>query len=142
MSVKETLLLTLGAVFAVLVVASSIGLYLRLRLSAGSSSATIDNLNIRIKAWWWMIGLLGGALWLGKWAMILLFAFISFQCLREFVSLTYTRRGDHQALVWSFFIFLPLQYVLIAIDWYGLFSILIPVYALSLIHISEPTRPY
>lgn len=137
MAVKETLLLTLGAVIAVLVVASSIGLVLRLRLPAGAASATIDNLNTRIKAWWWMIGFLGGALWLGKGAMILLFAFISFQCLREFVSLTHTRRGDHQALVWSFFVFLPLQYVLIAIDWYGLFSILIPVYAFLLLPIWE-----
>jgi phosphatidate cytidylyltransferase len=65
--------------------------------------------------------------------------------LREFVSLTYTRRGDHHALQWSFFFFLPLQYYLITIDWYGLFSILIPVYAFLLLPIcaslgSDTTR--
>jgi phosphatidate cytidylyltransferase len=53
------------------------------------------------------------------------------------VSLTHTRRGDHRALIWSFFVFLPLQYYLIAIDWYGLFSILIPVYAFLLLPISS-----
>ena len=33
--------------------------------------------------------------------------------------------------------FLPLQYTLIAIDWYGLFAILIPVYAFLLLPISS-----
>jgi len=32
-------------------------------------------------------------------------------------------------LFWSFFVITPLQYVLVGIGWYGLFSILIPVYA-------------
>ena len=49
--------------------------------------------------------------------------------LREFVSLSYTRRGDHWALAMVFFFFLPLQYILVGIEWYGLYSILIPVYA-------------
>src|SRR5262249_5385891 len=43
--------------------------------------------------------------------------------------LTPTRRGDHWALVLSFFLVLPFQYFLIAIGWYGLYSIFIPVYA-------------
>lgn len=46
---------------------------------------------------------------------------------------------------WSFFFFLPFQYYLIAIDWYGLLSILIPVYAFLLLPIcaalgSDTTR--
>jgi phosphatidate cytidylyltransferase len=49
--------------------------------------------------------------------------------LREFITLTPTHRGDHRALFWIFFVFTPLQYVLIWKQWYGLFSILIPVYA-------------
>ena len=59
---------------------------------------------------------------------ILLFSLISFLALREFVTLAPTRPGDHRALFWSFFIVTPLQYYLIWIEWYGLFSILIPVY--------------
>ena len=61
--------------------------------------------------------------------MVVLFAFVSFLCLREFVSLTYTRRGDHWALALVFFVFLPLQFILVGDEWYGLYSILIPVYA-------------
>src|SRR5206468_870908 len=33
------------------------------------------------------------------------------------------------ALVWSFFLVIPLQYVLVGVQWYGFFSIMIPVYA-------------
>jgi len=58
-----------------------------------------------------------------------LFGLTSFLALREFITLTPTHRGDHRALFWAFFVVLPLQYYLIAIRWYGLFSILIPVYA-------------
>jgi len=36
--------------------------------------------------------------------------------------------GDHETLFWGFFVFLPLQYWLVGIQWYGLFAILIPVY--------------
>jgi phosphatidate cytidylyltransferase len=53
----------------------------------------------------------------------------SFLALREFITLTPTRRGDHRALFWIFFVFTPLQYLLLWWDWYGLFVILIPVYA-------------
>jgi len=40
-----------------------------------------------------------------------------------------TRRGDHRTLFWTFFIITPLQYFLIAIDWYGFVAILIPAFA-------------
>ena len=136
MTPNDTLATLFGCIFAVLVVASSIGAVLKFRLAPDAPSGTIDNLNARIKAWWWMIGLLAGALWIGKPGIIALFGFVSFQSLREYMSITYTRRGDHRALLWSFFFLLPLQYFLIAIDWYGLFSILIPVYGFLLLPIS------
>lgn len=133
----HTILATLfGGIFLVLSIASAVGAILKYKLSPGAPHKVIDNLNARIKAWWVMIALVGGALWIGKGGVIALFAFISFQSLREYVSITHTRRGDHRALLWSFFFFLPLQYYLIAIDWYGLFSILIPVYAFLLLPIS------
>jgi len=136
MSPEDTLIGVFAGVFALLSVASSVGAWLRWRLVPGAASASIDNLNARIRAWWVMIGLLALAFWAGRPGMILLFAFVSLQCLREFISLTHTRRGDHQALLWCFFVFLPGQYILVAIDWYGLFSILIPVYAFLLVPIA------
>jgi phosphatidate cytidylyltransferase len=136
MNPQETLLSVFAGVAVMLMLASCIGAALKFRLAPGQASTSIDNLNARIKAWWVMIGLLGLAFWFGPLGITLLFAFISFQCLREFISLTYTRRGDHHALVWCFFCFLPLQYFLIGINWYGLFSILIPVYAFLLLPIA------
>ncbi len=136
MNLNDTLIALFGGIFAVLILASTIGAVLKYRLEPEASHNVIDNLNARINAWWIMILLIGGAIWLGKAGVIALFAFISFQSLREFVSLTYTRRGDHRVLLWIFFFFLPLQYYLIAIGWYGLFSILIPVYAFLLLPIS------
>ena len=145
MNPTDTLVAVFGGIFAFLATASAIGAVLKYRLAPGAPHTVVDNLNTRIKAWWAMILLIGTAIWIGKGGLIALFAFVSFQCLREFVSLTYTRRGDHHALQWSFFFFLPLQYYLIAIDWYGLFSILIPVYAFLLLPIcaslgSDTTR--
>ena len=64
-------------------------------------------------------------------ATVVLFGLISFWALREFITLTPTRLGDHRTLFWVFFLFTPLQYVLVGmgVRQYGLFSVLIPVYA-------------
>jgi phosphatidate cytidylyltransferase len=76
-----------------------------------------------------MIGVIGLSFACGRNGVIVLFYLISFYALREFMSLAYTRRGDHHAIAVAFFIALPVQYFLIWIDWYGLYSIFIPVYA-------------
>ena len=49
----------------------------------------------------------GGALLAGRIAVILLFAFISFLALREFVTQTPVRRADNAALFLCFFLALP-----------------------------------
>ena len=135
MSPLNTLLMAVfGGAFTLLAAFSLIGLILKI---CSPASKTVHNLNSRIRAWWMMLIFLGLAFWIGPSGIIVLFAFISFQCLREFISLTHTRRGDYRALLWCFFFFLPLQYYLISIDWYGLFSILIPVYAFLLLPISS-----
>ncbi len=55
----------------------------------------VDNLIARVNAWWVMILALAIAFMLGRTAIVLLFAFASFNALREFVTLTHTRRADH-----------------------------------------------
>jgi len=135
-SPSHTLLLLFAGIAGCLLIASLIGLILRARMSRERVNPVIHNLNARINAWWVMVLVLALAFWLGNTAVIVLFAFISLQTLREYISVTYTRRGDYRALLWCFFFFLPLQYGLIEIGWYGLFSILIPVYAFLLLPIS------
>jgi phosphatidate cytidylyltransferase len=124
---KHTLLLTAG-IFAVLIVASVVGWALKLRLAPDRPHAAIDNLNARVKAWWLMAAVLSLALLAGKTGVIVLFALASFIALREYATIAPTRRGDHVGLLLAFFVIIPFQYFLIAMDWYGLYSIFIPVY--------------
>lgn len=58
----------------------------------------------------------------------ILFALMSFLVLREFVTLTQTRRGDHRSLLLAFFVVLPLQYMIVASRRFDLFTVFIPVY--------------
>ena len=89
----------------------------------------MQNLNSRIRAWWVMVGVFAVTFVAGRNATLLLFALMSFLALREFITLTPTKRGDHVPLFLSFFVLIPVQYLLIGYQWYGLFAIFIPVYA-------------
>lgn len=117
------------SVTGILAIASLIGFILSRRIREQPGRSVVDNLNARLKAWWIMVIVVSGALMAGPKAVIVLFAFISFAALREFITLTPTRRGDHDTLFLAFFAVLPFQYVLVWIHWYGLFTIFIPVYA-------------
>lgn len=127
-----TLLLWLGGL---LLLASVVGFVLSHLYGAGASAGVIENLNARIKAWWVMVIAIGLALMAGLTGVVLLFGVCSFAALREFVTLMDTRRSDHWALAVAFFIVLPVQYFLVWIEWYGLYSIFIPVYAFLLLPI-------
>ena len=131
----QTTLLLFAGVFGVLLLASSIGALLKWRVAQGQPHAVIDNLNARVNAWWVMIGVIGLSFACGKGGVMVLFYLISFYALREFMSLAYTRRGDHAAIAVAFYIALPVQYFLIWIEWYGLYSIFIPVYAFLILPI-------
>lgn len=134
------LVAVLAGLLGVLVLASAIGFVLQRRLSPDGSNAVVENLNDRIRAWWIMVVLMGLALIGGKTGVTLLFGFCSFAALREFITLTDTRRADHWALAAAFFVVLPVQYYLIWIEWYGLYSIFIPVYAFLLMPIIAAAR--
>jgi len=112
-----------------LLLASMVGAVLARTTHSEKGRAVVQNLNARIRAWWAMVGFFGLAVVSGPLGSTLLFAAMSFLALREFVTLAPTRRGDHRALFWAFFIILPAHYYFIWADWYALFSILIPVYA-------------
>ena len=117
-----------GGLIITLIIASSIGYGLKFKVGFSTPHAVIDNLNARINAWWIMILIIFAAAALGFYGVIGLFFVISFIALREFLSLLYIRRGDHLALAACFYVILPLQYFLVAIDWFSMFTIFIPVY--------------
>jgi phosphatidate cytidylyltransferase len=124
-----------GSIFALLIAASIVGLILSRRASSTDAKVTISNLNQRIWAWWLMCLVVFSALLLGTIAATCLFAFISFLALREYITLAPTRRSDHHTLFWAFFVVVPLQYWFVAMPWYGMLSIFIPVWAFLFVSI-------
>jgi len=130
MTAGDQMVAVFAGVSMVLMLASVVGYVLQ---RADCANPTIDNLNRRIKAWLWMIALLGTAFAVGKPGVIVLFALASLAAFREFITLAPTRRGDHMALAVAFFVVLPLQYYFIWLDWYGLYSVFIPVYVFVLL---------
>jgi phosphatidate cytidylyltransferase len=133
MNLDEKFLWFFGAIAALLAIASIIGRILAKRAKTEGSISTIENLNQRVNAWWGMVIIFFVSYLLGGNATVILFGFISLFALREFITLTPTRLGDHNALFSAFFILIPLQYVLIGTHWYSLFTLLIPVYAFLLL---------
>jgi len=129
-----------AGVITVLLLASLIGFVLDRRLGESSARPVIANLNARTKAWWAMVFVLAGALMAGRRPVILLFVFISFAALREFTTLTPTRKADHTALAISFLIVLPGQYILVWTQWYGVFTIFIPVYVFLILPVFQVLR--
>ncbi len=140
MTPLEQLLVVFGSIALILIVATLIGRTLAARQPPEKPNAVIENLNARINAWWAMVALLGIAFLFGETGVIVLFGFLSFAALREFVTLTRTRSGDHWALLIAFFVLVPLQYYLVAVHWYGLYSIFIPVYAFLLMPVLSAFR--
>ncbi len=130
---NQTFLFVLSGIIGLLTLSSAVGYVLDHRASQPDAIATVRNLNARIRSWWVMVVVVGAAIAAGRTTTILLFAILSFMALREFWTLTPSRRGDHHALFLSFFVVLPIHYVLLGTNQYGMFLVFIPVYAFLLL---------
>jgi len=142
--------LLLAVILAALSIATLTSLLLGRRESLSIEAAMLSRFNHKLRVWWMMTAILVIGFLLHWVGTVLLFGLVSFWALREFITMTPTRRGDHRTLFWVFFVFLPLQYILVLlgssppkwligsreVDFYGLYSIFIPVYASLFI----PTR--
>ncbi len=77
----------------------------------------------------WMMATVFWIGWaLGDTVATVLFAIVGFFALREFITLSPTRRGDHRSLVLAFFVVLPLQFTIVGSKMFDLFTVFIPVY--------------
>ncbi|NLF70619.1 MAG: phosphatidate cytidylyltransferase [Candidatus Anammoximicrobium sp.] len=121
----------LGVVIGLLAIAYAVSVLLKRYPEGTLNPALVERFIHRIRAWWIMCAILVAGFLLGRVATVVLFGAVSFWSLREFITATPTRRGDHRTLFWVFFGFTPLQYVLVGLGWdlYGVYSIVIPVYA-------------
>jgi phosphatidate cytidylyltransferase len=117
------------SVLALLSAATLVGQFLKRHPDRGLDAAAVRTFNLRLRGWWILCTVLAAAFWLGTSATVVLFALVSFWALREFITLTPTRKGDHRALFWVFFLFLPLHYALVGLNRYDIFSVFLPVYA-------------
>jgi phosphatidate cytidylyltransferase len=122
-------------VVTLLTIATAVGQIVKRQPHLGLNAAAINTFNRRVRAWWVICALLAIA-FVSPNLTVALFGAMSFWALREFITLTPTRLGDHRALFWVFFFFTPLQFVLVGMDdpdpersTYRWYSILIPVYA-------------
>jgi phosphatidate cytidylyltransferase len=128
MTITTTFFQLIGGIIVILCSASILGWILARRVRSNQQRIVVDNLNQRLQAWWVIVAICALTFWLGKIATLVLFALISYLALREFIALTPTKDGDRVAVFLSYAVLLPVQYYLIAMDWYGLFSMFIPVY--------------
>ncbi len=119
----------IAGVLGLLAIATGIGQFLARHPDRGLDPAAVNTFNLRLRGWWIMCTVLAAAFWLGTTATVVLFGLVSFWALREFITLTPTRKGDHRALFWVFFLFTPLHYVLVGLNRYDVFSVFLPVYA-------------
>ena len=77
----------------------------------------------------WLGGVVFWLAWVsGPVGATLGFGLFSFLALREFITLTHTRRGDHRSLILAFFVVLPLQFAIAGGRYFDLLTVFIPVY--------------
>lgn len=129
-------LILLGTVLGLLATASIVGRSLRRSAESTLNPAMVKTFHSRVNAWWMMYAILIAGFMFdfvlrSTIATVVLFGLVSFWALREYITMTPTRRGDHRTLFWTFFLFTPLQYVLVGIGRpvFGLYTTMIPVFA-------------
>jgi len=135
----DILLLSAGVVI-LLSAFTVLGEVLRAKMPLGQVNPVVETFIQRIHSWWAMVILFALAVLSGQVAILLLFAFLSFAAMREYLTLAYKRQADHLSLALGVFVILPLQYLFVGLGWIGLFTVFIPVYAFLLLPIVSALR--
>ena len=133
LSLNEAYLLVLAGLVLLAIIGTGYGQWAIRRAVSPEQIARIRVVNSRVRMGWWLILIFTIAFSLGHNYLLAVFGIISFFLFREFVALTPTRPSDHWALVASFYIVIPVQYVLIGLGQYTFFTLFIPVYFFMLL---------
>ncbi len=134
MPVNEQVGLLFVALFGVLTLASVLVLWLSLREDGRSRAYLLHRQERKLQTLRdlravWLSAVVFWVSWLsGAVGATLTFAVLSFLALREFVTLLKTRRSDHRSLLLAFFVALPLQYLLVGLRAFDLFTVFVPVF--------------
>ncbi len=128
LSVSGQIGLLFVVLFGLLGIVTVVAFTRTLRDRSDAQLALHEQFKRDLRAVWVGAVLFWVALVAGGIVSTLMFTLVSFLALREFVTLTHTRRGDHRSLLLAFFVVLPLQYVIVATREFDLFTVFIPVY--------------
>jgi phosphatidate cytidylyltransferase len=128
LDVSQQIGLLFVVLFGVLMLVTALTLTRSLRELGPEQQERLDQFSRDLRAVWLGAVLFWVAWVAGALVSTLLFGVLSFLALREFVTLTHTRRGDHRSLLLVFFVVLPVQYVLVGTRLFDLFTVFIPVY--------------
>lgn len=115
-------------VFGILVLASALAVVMSLKAETPAHEARVARFKRVLHDSWVIVSVFWVAWISGAFVSVLLFGLLSFWALREFITLSHTRRGDHRSLLLAFFVVLPAQYYLVASRSFDLFSVFVPVY--------------
>lgn len=122
-------------VFLAIVIALVVSSVATIGLQRRRPDRDYSQLRARIRTWWVIVVLFAVAMLLERGGAILFFAGVSAFALREYLTLVPPRVADWRILSWAY-LCVPLQYLWIYFEWYGMFIIFIPVYAFLFL----PTR--
>ncbi len=116
------------AVFAALATASLVSTVgARMRLPIGAESV-----RRKIRSWWLIAGFVLVAVALGGALQLVALAFLCFLALKEYFTLIPTTASDRGCLFWAY-LALPIQFVWIHLEWFGMFTVFIPTFAFLLL---------
>ncbi|MCB1137762.1 MAG: phosphatidate cytidylyltransferase [Leptospiraceae bacterium] len=123
-TLTPNVLYTFGGILAALILATAVAA----ALAHIKKDSDFTELKLRIRTWWLLVGLIAAVLLSTVELSIVFFALISVLALYEFLSLIELRKPDRKVL-WVPFLVIPVQYLWVYMEWYGMYIIFIPVYA-------------
>lgn len=127
--------IVLAGNLTILMVASGFIRLFRDRLKLASYS----ELQKRIKSWWIIFALCSTVFMANESFLNVFLAALSFLALKEFLSMVATRKSDRKIYLIAY-LTIPLQYLWVAREWYGLFITFIPIVMFLLLQISMMVR--
>ena len=118
-----TINIVIGAILIILGLATIIYIILWWR----QPSEDLSKIGSRLQTWWIIAGVFLLALWFYEKVLLLFVAFACYLALKEYLTITPTRRADRRVLLLAY-LTIPIQFIIIWQRWYVLFTVFIPVY--------------
>ncbi len=127
---SDDLMYVFVGIIAVLIIATVVTAILKRR----KPSDALHEVDLRIRSWWVMFIIFTIAIVLHSTISLIFMALLCFLALKEYFSLIPFNRAHRLVLFWAY-LAIPIQFLFIYFEQYGMFIIFIPVYMFLLIPI-------